>query len=67
MNVQLKVPDMACSACANAISQAVKQVDTHAQVETDLTTKIVTITTQQPLEDLKQAIVAAGYTVESAS
>lgn len=64
MSVQFKVPDMACSACADTIAQAVKQVDAQAQVETDLTTKTVTIATQQPAEDLKKAIVDAGYTVE---
>lgn len=64
MSVQLKVSDMACSACANTITQAVKQVDAIAQVETDLTAKTVTIATDKPVEDIKQAIVAAGYTVE---
>jgi copper chaperone len=64
MSVQLKVSDMACSACANTITQAVKQVDANAEVEADLTAKTVTIATQQPLEAIKQAIVAAGYTVE---
>lgn len=64
MSVQLKVSDMACSACANTITQAVKQVDANAEVEADLNAKTVTIATQQPLEAIKQAIVAAGYTVE---
>lgn len=62
--MQLKVSDMACSACANTITQAVKQVDANAEVEADLTAKTVTIATQQPLEAIKQAIVAAGYTVD---
>jgi copper chaperone len=64
MSVQLKVSDMACSACANTITQAVKQVDANAEIDADLTAKIVKIETQQPLETIKQAIVAAGYTVE---
>ncbi|MGB3236673.1 MAG: heavy-metal-associated domain-containing protein [Geitlerinemataceae cyanobacterium] len=64
MSVQLKVPDMACSACANTIDQAVKQVDANAKVEADVTAKTVTIETQQPVEAIKKAIVAAGYTVD---
>lgn len=64
MSVQLKVSDMACSACANSITQAVKQIDAQAEVATDLTAKTVTIATAKPLEEIKQAIVAAGYTVD---
>lgn len=64
MSVQFKVADMACSACANTIAHAVKQVDAQAKVETDLTAKTVTVATQQSVEDIKKAIVDAGYTVE---
>jgi copper chaperone len=64
MTLQFKVPDMACSACATTITSAVTAIDPTAKVEADPTTKQVKIETQQPEATVKQAIAAAGYTVE---
>ena len=41
MTIQLKIPDIACSACVNTVTQAIKSVDGNATVEADTTTKIV--------------------------
>jgi copper chaperone len=43
MSLQLKVPKMACSACANTISKAVQAIDSGATVTADIKTKLVTI------------------------
>ena len=63
MTVQLKVPDMACSACAETITKAIEALDATAQVEADLSTKIVKVNSPQPSSAIKQAIVAAGYSI----
>lgn len=61
MTLQLKVPNMACGACANTITKAVTAVDPTAKVEADTKTKMVSIETQQSETAIKEAIAAAGY------
>lgn len=63
MTLQLKVPTMACSACANTITKAVQSVDAAAAVEVDIKTKLVTIQTVKPESDVRKAIASAGYPV----
>ncbi|HBK98988.1 MAG: heavy-metal-associated domain-containing protein [Microcoleus sp.] len=63
MTLQLKVPKMACSACANTIAQAVKTLDPAAVVEADLKTKLVKIQTAKSESEVKFAIETAGYPV----
>lgn len=64
MTLQLKVPNMACSACATTIAKAVTAIDPTAKVDADPKTKQVKIETQANASDIKQAIVAAGYSPE---
>jgi copper chaperone len=59
--IQLKVPDMACEACAKTITQAILSLDDHAAVKTDTTTKQVIVDTQASATDIKNAIADAGY------
>lgn len=54
---------MACSACADTITKAVIAVDPTATVNADSKTKQVSIETQSNETAIKEAIVAAGYTV----
>ncbi|NJM62741.1 MAG: heavy-metal-associated domain-containing protein [Oscillatoriales cyanobacterium RU_3_3] len=61
MNLQLTVPKMACSACANTIAKAVQAVDSSATVAADVKTKLVTIKTVKPESEVRQAIASAGY------
>lgn len=63
MTLQLKVPNMACSACGETITEAVTAIDPTAKVEADPKTKLVSIETQQSEAAVKEAITAAGYTV----
>ncbi|MBD2328246.1 heavy-metal-associated domain-containing protein [Alkalinema sp. FACHB-956] len=63
MLIQLTIPDMMCSACANTISQAITEIDPQAKVEADPVTKLVKIESQTSEVDLRSAIVAAGYTL----
>ncbi|HBB34760.1 MAG TPA: heavy metal transporter [Cyanobacteria bacterium UBA8803] len=63
MTVQLKVPDMACSACTDTITKAIKAVDPTANVTADPKTKLVSIETEVSEAVVKQAITDAGYSV----
>lgn len=63
MNIQLTVPNMACSACSDTITKAVKALDPGATVQADTKTKQVMIATQASETAIKQAITNAGYTV----
>lgn len=61
MALQLKVPNIACAACVDTVTKAVKSVDATAKVEVDRKTKMVSIETQQSEAEIKQAIADAGY------
>ncbi len=61
MTVQLKVPNMACGACAETITKAVLKIDPKASVKADPKTKQVTVETQTSESSIKEAIAAVGY------
>lgn len=62
--LNLIIPDMACSACAETITKSVQALDASATVRADTATKAVTITTNSEPTAVKQAIADAGYTVQ---
>ena len=61
MIVQLKVPGLACDACAKTITQAVLTVDSTASVKADSKTKQVTVETQASEISVRKAITSVGY------
>jgi copper chaperone len=61
MTIKLKVPDMACGACAETITKAVLKIDPKASVKADPKTKEVTVETQAKESSITEAIAAAGY------
>ncbi|AFY91015.1 heavy-metal-associated domain-containing protein [Chroococcidiopsis thermalis] len=61
MSLQLKVPKLACAACVNTVTKAIRSVDTTAKVEADPKTKIVRIDTQREEAEIKAAIASVGY------
>jgi copper chaperone len=63
MTLQIKVPNMACSACGDTITKAVKTVDPTAMVQADPKTKIVLVDTNADETVIKEAITTAGYSV----
>jgi copper chaperone len=63
MTLQLTVPNMACSACSDTITTAIKSIDPNATVTADPKTKLVHIETQASEASIKQAVTGAGYTV----
>ena len=61
MTLQLTVPKLACSACVNTITKAVKAVDPNALIQAEPKTKLVLIETQAEESAITYAIAAAGY------
>ncbi|MDA0265426.1 MAG: heavy-metal-associated domain-containing protein [Cyanobacteria bacterium] len=62
--INFTVPDMACSACAETITQAVQTLDAAATVDADPTSKAVAVTTTETAERIAAAITNAGYTIQ---
>jgi copper chaperone len=63
MTLELTVPNMACSACGETITQAVKAIDPTTTVSADPKTKLVNVKTQASESAIRQAVTDAGYTV----
>ena len=61
MTLQLKVPNIACAACVNTVTNAVNSVDATANVEADTKTKLVSIETQATEAEIKKVLTDAGY------
>ena len=61
MTIELKVPNMACGACAKTITQAVIELDPKASVQANPKTKQVIVNTKASESSVKDAIAAAGY------
>ena len=61
MTLQLTVPNMACDACANNITNAVKALDSNATVAADPKTKQVDIDTETAEAAIREALEKAGY------
>ncbi len=59
---KIHVPDMSCGHCSNAITQALKALDAAAEVQVDLETKLVSVTTTAQEAAVRAAIAGAGYT-----
>jgi copper chaperone len=58
------VPDMACSACAEAITAAIQTLDATATVDANPENKAVAVTTTTTAERITAVITQAGYTVQ---
>ena len=63
MQLNLTVPNLACSACVKTVTKAVHGVDAAAQVTADPKTKQVSILSEASATAIKDAITTAGYTV----
>jgi copper chaperone len=63
--INFNVPGMTCGHCARTITNALKEVDPAAQVNIDLASKDVAVTSGAQPEQLKAAIEDAGYDVSA--
>lgn len=63
MKLELTVASMVCEACAETVKKAVIAQEPEAEVSVNLADKKVTVETNASENEIKQAIVAAGHTV----
>ena len=64
MNIQLKVPTIACGVCAETITKAIQKQQPDSQVAVDIETKKVTIETEATVEIIKNIITSVGHEVD---
>ena len=64
MNHLFQVGGMTCGHCARAVTRAIQDLDTDAQVVIDLGTGGVAVDSKLAAESLAAAIRAEGYAVE---
>ena len=63
MQTTFTVPDLACGACIDKISQAIHAIDPQAKIGANPQTKLVQIESELPATTLQTTITGAGYTV----
>lgn len=59
--MQFHVERMACGGCARIITEAIKGIDSNAEVETDTVAKTVIVDTSANRDEIGRALAAAGY------
>lgn len=63
---RFRIPDIHCDGCIRSLTGAVRDLDSHATLQADLTTKLVRVETTAGDEAVAEAIRDAGFTVEPA-
>jgi copper chaperone len=64
MSIQIKVPSIACEACATAILNGIAKDRPTAKVKVDVVNKIVEVETEVSEASIREIIVAIGHEVE---
>ena len=64
MQFKIKVPTIACDACAKTITTAIYTLDSSAKINVDVERKVVGIEAQASEESIKKAIIEVGHTPE---
>ncbi|MBR8829798.1 MAG: hypothetical protein N5P05_001247 [Chroococcopsis gigantea SAG 12.99] len=64
MTVTLKVPSIACEACAKTITRAIETQQPGSAVSVDVAGKLVKVETTASESAIKEAIVSVGHTIE---
>ncbi|WP_009634605.1 heavy-metal-associated domain-containing protein [Synechocystis sp. PCC 7509] len=64
MALKLKVPNIMCAGCGETITDSIHTMEPDAKIDVDVQAKTVTVESAASEETIKQAIVAAGFTVE---
>lgn len=62
-----RVEKMSCGGCAGRVTKAIRQVDSAAQVDVDLQSKQVRVTSAADAPVLAAAIAQAGYPAQIAA
>ena len=64
MALKLNVPNIMCDGCGETITDSIHTMEPDAKIDVDVQAKTVTVESAASEETIKQAIVAAGFTVE---
>lgn len=64
MTISLQVPSMVCDGCVDVVKDAIISQEPTAQIEINLETKNVKVSTQASEASIREIIIAAGHTVE---
>ncbi|WP_246525772.1 heavy-metal-associated domain-containing protein [Thalassovita aquimarina] len=52
---------MTCGGCASRVSKAIHSLDAAAKIDADPVTRVVTVKSQLPRQNLEAALTSAGY------
>jgi copper chaperone len=64
---ELQVEGMSCGHCVSAVTKSVQAIDASAKVDIDLAQQKVRVATSAPLDEIKSAVIEAGYPVLASS
>ncbi len=64
MTLTLKVPSIACEACARTITRVIENQQPEARVSVNVADKLVTVETNASESAVKEAILSVGHTIE---
>ena len=59
--MQFQIENMTCGGCVRGVTRAIQAVDPKAEVDADLATHEVKVTSQAPRDQLMSALAEAGY------
>ena len=59
--MQFHIENMTCGGCVRGVTKAIRSVDPEAEVNADLATHAVDVTTTAPRAKLALALAGAGY------
>lgn len=63
---EFHIPDIHCDACIRSMTNAVRDLDQHATLQANLTSKLVRVETTAGTGAVADALRDAGFTVEPA-
>jgi copper chaperone len=59
--IDLEIPSLSCGHCVRAVTETLHQLDPQAEVQVDLPTKQVHVTTHAGRAEVVAALADAGY------
>jgi len=59
--MQLYIDKMVCNGCVRSVTATVKELDANALISIDLSQKLVTIQSTQPVDEITLALEEAGF------
>ena len=63
--MQFRIEDMTCEGCVRSVTRAIQSLDPTAQVQVDLASRRVEVTSTAAGEQISAALQAAGFTPQA--